>query len=181
MTSKIEDIDIALKYITAVRDADLDSSGMDPNDVLLLQDAAESAPNIDDPDLRLGLKMFLTTTLASQEIYTLNRDAILERYPDSKLPSFDKIKWHVKELSGIKPLENDMCINTCLAFTGPFSNLEHCPMCNESRYDPHSKKARQHFSTIPIGPQIQALYRSKDSAQMMKYRRTWTAEILSKL
>ncbi|KAF8995254.1 hypothetical protein BDQ17DRAFT_1430513 [Cyathus striatus] len=39
MTSKIEDIDIAL------------NSGMNPNDVLLLQDAAESAPNVDDPDL----------------------------------------------------------------------------------------------------------------------------------
>ncbi|KIM71551.1 hypothetical protein PILCRDRAFT_804895 [Piloderma croceum F 1598] len=53
-----------------------------------------------------------------------------------------------------------MCINSCLAFTGPFSELSECPTCNEARFDSLTELPRQKFHTIPIGPQLQALWRS---------------------
>lgn len=70
-----------------------------------------------------------------------------------------------------------MCIKTCLAYTGPFADLHHCPICGEARWDSSTKKARQTFHTIPIGPQLQALWRDKDSAERMKHRRKLNAKL----
>ncbi|KAJ7138746.1 hypothetical protein C8R43DRAFT_821564, partial [Mycena crocata] len=80
-----------------------------------------------------------------------------------------------------------MCIESCIAYTAHFSNLEHCMKCGESRYDPVAlarsggltKVARRKFDTIPIGPVLQALWRSKEGARLMRHRQTRTAaEIL---
>ncbi|KAI9433272.1 hypothetical protein H4582DRAFT_1769973, partial [Lactarius indigo] len=70
-----------------------------------------------------------------------------------------------------------MCINSCIAFTGPFSELESCPMCSEVRYDQFRLEASsgtekipwQEFHTIPIRPQLQALYRDPESARRAHY------------
>ena len=40
-------------------------------------------------------------------------------------------------------MEHDMCINSCLAYTGPYKHLEICPECGEPRYEPQKKKPRQ--------------------------------------
>ncbi|KAG1733840.1 hypothetical protein EDB19DRAFT_1617322, partial [Suillus lakei] len=54
------------------------------------------------------------------------------------------------------------CINSCVAFVGPYAGLETCPTCGELCYD-QKKLARSHgrkkvpravFQTIPIGPQL---------------------------
>ncbi|KAF8325705.1 hypothetical protein F5887DRAFT_840223, partial [Amanita rubescens] len=64
-----------------------------------------------------------------------------------------------------------MCPNSCIAYTGPFSTLEECPYCAEPRYTQPStsrkRTARRRFSTIPLGPQLQAMYRSPESADRM--------------
>ncbi|EIW82005.1 hypothetical protein CONPUDRAFT_54640 [Coniophora puteana RWD-64-598 SS2] len=67
-----------------------------------------------------------------------------------------------------------MCINTCLAYTGPFAPFEKCPTCGKDRYESckssHNKKVlRCMFTTIPIGPQIQALWQHSKSAKRMHY------------
>jgi hypothetical protein len=70
----------------------------------------------------------------------------------------------------------------------PFSDLEICPKCQTTRYDPIAlassggqKKVAQHqFHTIPLGPQLQALFRSPEAARAMHYRHNKTAEILAK-
>ena len=66
---------------------------------------------------------------------------------------------------------DDMCINSCHAFIGPFAELEACSICSEPCYDPiqrgHTRKKvpRQQACTILLGPQVQALQRSSQSAQ----------------
>ena len=53
---------------------------------------------------------------------------------------------------------------TCLAYTGVFAPLSVCPFCGENQYkqqhhnigDP--KVACRQFVTLPIGPQLQALW-----------------------
>lgn len=57
------------------------------------------------------------------------------------------------------PLVEAMCVNSCLAFTGPFKGLISCPECGEPHDDPIMKKYQQEFHTMPIGPQLQALKR----------------------
>ncbi|KAG2741139.1 hypothetical protein P692DRAFT_201678678, partial [Suillus brevipes Sb2] len=79
-----------------------------------------------------------------------------------------------------------MCINTCLAFTGPYSELDQCPRCGEDRWDAkkstdRKKVARQTFDTFPVGPQLQALWRHPDHAEKMRWREQRTKEILEEI
>jgi hypothetical protein len=87
--------------------------------------------------------------------------------------TYDQIKRRVAQLSGVVPLIHDMCIKTCVAYVGPFRDLDTCPYCGELHYDPiklaasngKTKVARREFHTMPISPQLQALWHNKDSAQ----------------
>lgn len=56
-------------------------------------------------------------------------------YDGVELPSLHQIKKIVAELSGVEEMMHDMCINTCVGFTGPFGDLQHCPECGEAQYD----------------------------------------------
>ena len=79
-----------------------------------------------------------------------------------------------------------MCIKLCVAFTGPYSNLEHCP----SRGEPHYKQKelegsndlrkvpRQVFTTFPVGPQLQARWKHSQMAKDMFYWWEKTDELL---
>ena len=72
-----------------------------------------------------------------------------------------------------------MCINSCVGFTGPFTNLEECPRCSQPCYDVkefrksggRKKIPRKVFTTFPLGPQLQARWKSQEMAQKMSYRR----------
>ncbi|KIK09994.1 hypothetical protein K443DRAFT_35590, partial [Laccaria amethystina LaAM-08-1] len=46
------------------------------------------------------------------------------------------IKKLVADISGIVSVRDDMCINSCHAFTGPFVQLNACSVCSEPQYDP---------------------------------------------
>jgi hypothetical protein len=62
-----------------------------------------------------------------------------------------------------------------MAYSGPFADRNQCK-CGKSRLDAAGKA--QEFYTFPIGPQLQALFRSPESAKNMHYRRVKTQEIL---
>ena len=48
------------------------------------------------------------------------------------MPSYYTIEKLIFEHTGMDSIEHDMCPNTCVAFTGPYSALEHCPICGAS-------------------------------------------------
>ncbi|KAK6980866.1 hypothetical protein R3P38DRAFT_2579503, partial [Favolaschia claudopus] len=73
------------------------------------------------------------------------------------------IKKKVAEWTGVVPILSHMCPNTCMAYTGPFSDRQSCTFCGTPRYDPVTGAARE-FYTMPLGPQLQALYRTPESA-----------------
>jgi len=106
-----------------------------------------------------------------------------------KFPSYYQVKKRTVELSGVQPVVLDMCINSCVGFTGPFFHHLHCPECGESRYDAALlqdtqgvvRKPRKQFSTILLGPQLQALYRDPEKANEMDYRRDYTHHVFEKL
>ncbi|KAF9494662.1 hypothetical protein BDN71DRAFT_1483024 [Pleurotus eryngii] len=181
-TSSIADIDTTLRFIELLRSATLEESGMDPDDIEMLRKPAEYPLQIDDPDLLLGIKIYKACSLASEATYNSTRHAIIEHFPNCKMPTLDQVKRAVKNLSGVKPIVHHMCEKSCLAFTGPFEDLDHCPKCLSPRYTkPGSLEPRKTFSTIPLGPQIQALYCDAVSARKMKYQREKTAKVLTEL
>lgn len=117
-------------------------------------------------NVHLANDLYLAVKNVSQDTYNAICVAILHHYPDSELLSYAQTKTNITQMTGIAPLIHDMCINSCLAYTGPFSTLETCSTCGESWYDQITlessegkvKKPWQEFHTIPIGSQLQALW-----------------------
>ena len=141
-----------------------------------------------DRYFRLSLDMYLALTNVSQEVYRALVAAFIRCHPEAKgrLLSYDQIKRRVKNLTGIIPIYNDLCINSCMAFTGPYKDLDTCLECSQPRYDPALlqssngtiKEPRQSVTTIPIGPQIQVLWSHWLSVEKMSYRQRVTNSIL---
>ena len=136
----------------------------------------QSSPSL-DKSTQFSIKLFMATLNSSQQTYESVRAAILEQYPDDNILSYHGVKKVVEELTGVTSIAHDMCYDTCVAFTGPFSNLEHCPNCRKPRYKEqrhgasarHPRVPNRVFHTIPLGPQIQALWSSPDGAEDMLY------------
>jgi len=187
---QLNDIKLVMQYIQALESASLsDEMGLDSETIDRLQDAPQVPVDLTDPDLRLSLDLFLSVSNSSQETYISARKAILRRHPEDEILTYDQIKRRVTQLSRVVPLTFDMCISSCAAYTGPLSSFETCPKCGETRYDAAQRAAsggkklvpRQVFHTMPIGPQLQALWRNPDTAISMRYRDIRTQQILEEL
>ena len=174
------DIKLVMDFIQALRVASLDDehNRLSKDAVECLQDPPTAPVDPSDRDFRLGLDLFLTHLKSSQETYTLTREAILRRHPDDNIPSYDQMKRRISEITGVVPIVHHMCPNSCLAFTGPLAKDEACRKCGHPRYIDEHQTPAQEFYTIPIGPQLQALWANADSAHNLSYRRRKTHEIL---
>ena len=130
-----------------------------------------------DGNTWLALDMYLANP--SEATYDMNWKVFLHRLPDADLPSYYKARRLVADLTGVESVVHHMCINSCIAYTGPFMHLEACSMCTEPCYDKFRLEAsggrerilRQEFHMIPIRPQLQALYRESESATHAYYMR----------
>lgn len=161
--SRIETIKTTQAFITEMQSATLDNGNLDESLLNQLRHPLKQPTNISDPDERLSLDLFLAMTNASEETYNACRNAILHRYPDSHVLSHYSVKKLVAEITGVVAVYDDMCINSCHAFTGPFAHLKSCTICGETRYNTvqlastGKEVPRQQFCTILLGPQLQAL------------------------
>jgi hypothetical protein len=67
------------------------------------------------------------------------------------------------------------------------SPIDKCPLCAESRYEMRCigrktvNVARREFHTIPIGPLLQAFWRTPEGAQCMRHRSQRTEAILAEI
>ncbi|KAN0073770.1 hypothetical protein V8E55_012024 [Tylopilus felleus] len=159
-----------MSFIQLLQNASLDDPGGLSGDALLrLCNPLQSLPEITNPVIELALRMFLALKHSSQQAYTMIRDAVEKCFPGSNVPSLYQIKKTLTDVTGVKPVLNDMCINSCIAYTGPYQDLEQCP-------DPCAV-----FNTILIGPQLQALYRHPETVAKLRYREDHTQQILQEL
>lgn len=178
-SATMDSVRTALEYIQLLKTASL-------NDGHLTEDVAERLRNPPSnhvqltEDELLSLELFISIQNSAQYVYTSVRDAIHRRFPNCKLLSYEQAKHLVADITGVFPITDHMCIKSCIAYTGPFKDLDTCHICNEPRYD-SSKCPRQVFNTIPIGPQLQALKRDKERAMALQYRVLHTAAILAEL
>jgi hypothetical protein len=180
----LDNMKTAMAFIEALKIASLDDewSKLDADTLYQLRNPSTTPVDINEnPSWRLGLDLYLSISNVSQETYTSVRKAILRRYPDEDIPSYYLIKKYVAELSGVCSIEHDMCINSCIAYTGPFKELQTCPECGEPRFDPFTRKPRQQLHTIPLGPQLQAIRRGAQSSMEANYRLAVTEKILEDL
>ena len=182
--AKLDSMKTAMSFIEAIKTASLydEWSKLDQDTLYKLRNPPTTPVNINDnPSWHLGLDLYLSVSNVAQETYTSVRKAILRRYPDDEIPSYNEIKSYVAELSGVHSIEHDMCINSCLAYTGPYKDLQTCPECGECWFDPFSKKPRQQLHTIPLGPQLQAIRRGEQSSLEAEYCVAVTEKIIKDL
>ncbi|KIN94644.1 hypothetical protein M404DRAFT_167725 [Pisolithus tinctorius Marx 270] len=179
----------SMEFILALKNASLDDNvaKLSTDALERLQNPPDEVVTIDNPGICFAISTYLALENASQQAYNRVCEAGTPA-ADSTL-SFYNIEKLISTYTGVVSIEHDMCHNSCIAYTRPFSHLKACPMCHTSRWKEEqlqgthrrSKVAAQTFTTIPIGPQLQALYRHKDSAIDMGYLTQCTAEVLQQL
>jgi hypothetical protein len=163
-------LQITMNNIQALKNATLEESGMAPDDIDRLRDPQPAFCSLDMSDTHLikSLRHFIYSTDTSRDHYETIRKVNMAAYPDDEFLSFNQAKQTLKKLSGVVPIRHDCCISSCVGFTGAYSDLDACPYCKTARYDNNGKPCRQ-FTTIPIGPVLQALYMSPKTAGEMHY------------
>jgi hypothetical protein len=136
--SPIEHLNWSRAFDQAVRDAQLDKLPI-PEDVLARLKHAEAAPPPLSRDEKLSLRFWLKghktgSDSAYQEYADIwNNDMKTEDPPRALLSEY-KVETLVRKVTGIVPIKDDMCVDSCLAFTGPFKDDIHCRTCGKDRY-----------------------------------------------
>ncbi|KAE8211515.1 hypothetical protein CF327_g4741 [Tilletia walkeri] len=83
-------------------------------------------------------------------------------------------------LVDFRPRPVDMCVNSCIAFVGPYKELQACPwmrkdedgntvQCQEPRYD-RSGRPRRQYTTLTILDRIRSMYHNPELSQLLQYR-----------
>jgi hypothetical protein len=182
----LEDLRLTTDFVKNLQQATLSDLGLGLSDEALerFRNPPHTPPR-DAVDKIALMAVELYMINPSEDTYETHRTFVLKHF-GTDLPSYCKVKQLVSDLTGIESLVRDMCVNSCLAYTGPFSELDTCPICSEPRYDQHrlsegKRIPRKEFHTIPIGPQLQALYRSPDSASSAHYLREERSRVLSEI
>lgn len=79
------------------------------------------------------------------------------------------MKKKLEQFSELVDEPYDCCIDSCMAFTGPYKDLDACQICHAPRYD-NRGKARNVFHYLPLIPRLQAFFKSERIIEMLRYR-----------
>ncbi|KAM6489027.1 hypothetical protein JOM56_015517 [Amanita muscaria] len=181
------------QVIDAIKTGGLPDDIKEPEMLHSLGNPPKTTPPL-DPTTLTSIKIFNVLALGSQQMYDSVREALSE-HPTGpfQIHSYYITRQRLEKQTGISEIRTDMCPKACVAYTGPFAQLENCPECGVSRYKTEDelsesvrkkkkqnmKVPRQQFYTIPLGPQLQALWRTPQNAFFMRYRNRRTQEILA--
>ena len=132
--SRIENIFLAQQFIQEISTATLDNGPLDEEVVSVLRNPREGPFEIPEPDVRLPLDVFIGCKNASEATYNAVRDAVLRRFPGTNFLSHHLAKKVIAEYTGVVSVLDNMCINSCQAFTGPLADRLTCSECGQPRY-----------------------------------------------
>ena len=148
---------------------------------------------IDNAGHRHSISTYLAMEHSSEDAYKKICRSTAQNFsgaPGIKdLLSFHKVENLIEGMTGVEKVQHDMCPNSCLAFTGPYSDDVQCPLCgvshwNQERLQCTNGQCRvpaKQFTTIPLDSQLQALYCDPDQAHQMHYLYECTQQILAEL
>ncbi|EGN98321.1 hypothetical protein SERLA73DRAFT_123651 [Serpula lacrymans var. lacrymans S7.3] len=133
---QLEDLQNAIEFLSAIKDANLDDPNMPihPETLKRLRNPPQHPCVLEDAHKCFTLDLFLATTNASEQTYNDVCKAYACLHPEhaDKILSHYRMKHRMVELTGVDLLVHDMCINSCIAYTGPLACLEKCPKCDTS-------------------------------------------------
>ncbi|KAJ3570411.1 hypothetical protein NP233_g4419 [Leucocoprinus birnbaumii] len=147
-----------LQFINLLRSATLETSGLSEDEIYHIDNPRSRVlPDVKKkPWLEYALKIFIALRNSPKNLYDAIHTAAITTFPDIDFPSYSQVNKLTNCVNGVAPIFHDMCRSSCIAFTGPFENLDNCPDC---------------------GPSLQAFYAGKDSAEAMQYRADRTREL----
>jgi hypothetical protein len=124
----MEAIRKTLQTIQLIRAANMENSNLDDVTKERLQNPPTGEVHNDDPQMYCALDLFLNTLEMKDANYTKATACVNKMTNEhfAPLPSIHELKNHISELTGITPVRDDTCINTCKAFTGIRANDTHC-------------------------------------------------------
>ena len=176
---------MSVDFIWMVREVSLESQ-LSIEELATLRNPWDhnSTPEVDH-NLKHSIRNFIDLLGCPQGAYTAVRQNLLERDPGILMLLYDQVKCRVQNLSGVLTWEHHMCVDSCVGFTGPFADLEHCPRCGKPCYDQRklkeseglNKVPQKVFTTFPVGPQLQAHWKSAEMAEKMFYHWCKTQEL----
>ena len=161
--SCIESIKITQEFIKEICTTTLDNGNLEDDILGCLRNPPKEPIDISDLDIWLSLDLFLDVTNLSEDTYKSLCKTMQRCCPDANPLSFHLVKKLVAKITGVMAVYDDMCINSCHAFTGPFLQLASCSICGEAQYDEAQSKSKRkkilrlQFCTILLGLQLQVL------------------------
>jgi hypothetical protein len=115
--------------------------------------------------------------MVQAQLTTRQSKKMSQAFRHSDLVSPDHIQARVRLLAGVEPELYDCCPgpNACMCFTGEYSDMTNCRVCNEPRFNAKGSPRRR-FTYIPIIPRLQAAAASDSFAEVMQYRAQYEHE-----
>ncbi|KAG2132823.1 uncharacterized protein EDB93DRAFT_1044287, partial [Suillus bovinus] len=116
-------------FIQALRAASFDDpvAKLTPEALEKLRNLPQQPPRIASPIICHGIQMYFHLEHAAQAAYKGIADSAARSFPGAEdIPSYRGVKRLIAELSNIDSIKHHMCLNTCITFTGPFSDLDQC-------------------------------------------------------
>jgi hypothetical protein len=131
----LNDLKTVVDFMKGLQGATLDDPhlGMSIDTIHHLWNLPHEPPTIIDRVTHLAIDLYLATPLAVT--YKTICEAMWYFDSNIELPSYYKIQHLVADITGIESVVHHICINSCVAYTGPFMDLDACPVCSEPRYN----------------------------------------------
>ena len=172
-----------LEFVNHVRNASLEDPIAKATPAILerLWNPPEAPIQLNDPGIQHSISTYLALEHASQGAYERFINSTKQNFPSApgvnSCLKFQAVENLIVSYTGIEPIEHDMCIHSCIGYTGPFSDLTQCPQCgkmcwDEAKLDATNGRVKipaKRFTTLPLGLQLQALYQNPESARDMQY------------
>ncbi|KAI0038422.1 hypothetical protein FA95DRAFT_1505698, partial [Auriscalpium vulgare] len=146
-----------------------------------------------DQSEKLSLKHWVAWKRSNGTVQAyIEHGLVLAESTGAEILSLYNVRKLASKATGLQPQKTDICLNSCLAYTGEFKELASCPykkhgvVCNQPRYKPTKKptsvkKPRAQMLSLPIIPTIQALFANADTAELMRSRDRCLKETLTLL
>jgi hypothetical protein len=157
-------------WVEDLKTCELGKTGLSPEALHALLNPPQTPLTVDE-NTSFSLELFIATSGSSQQTYRDVREAVLRRHPSHPILSYEQCEKALAELTGIHVTEYHICVNTCIAYVGRFSNLTRCHICNEPRYDTAKSRGdklvpRHRMIHTPIALQLQAMHRSPVASRL---------------
>jgi hypothetical protein len=118
----------------------------------------------------------------TMQAFNLHREVLIS-VTGLEILSLYKVQKLAMQIADFCPTKVDMCPKSCIAYTGPYRDLDKCPffiksqgantICNEPRYrngDTNKRKPRAQVQILPVMSTIHAMFHNADTAKQLRHR-----------